>query len=262
MRFFGSVTCVISLHPNDTMAKLKTQVRKEARLLSGILSLYPPRINKGDFTTIREYRFFDMCTVDMDIDFTIENVQTVLNVPLAYLDLDHFFDFTVVRDVGTTIVRGGEVYRRPYGWFKYALKVSWRYDNNCWLGSAGHRNAGSSAEWPVSYHGTMKENIAGIVREGYKLSRCRTCTHGDGIYTTPRVDIAARYAREFTHAGKTYKVVLQNRVNPATVRKVQGMMTFTPNLGSVSGPIWISPQEDDVRPYGILIKLVSDSAIQ
>lgn len=56
---------------------------------------------------------------------------------------DDFFDprfdcdFTNVKDSGT-YTRGGEIYKRPYGWKRFALKVLNKYpDGNAWLGSKG-----------------------------------------------------------------------------------------------------------------------------
>lgn len=38
-------------------------------------------------------------------------------------DLQYNFDFSNVKDDGQVFHRGGEVYRRPYGWKRLAIKV-------------------------------------------------------------------------------------------------------------------------------------------
>ena len=69
------------------------------------------------------------------------------STPKCYLDakmLDASFDydFTNMRDDGTKFYRGGKPYYRPYGWYRHALKVRGKYDDDLWLGddAIGHFN--------------------------------------------------------------------------------------------------------------------------
>jgi DNA polymerase II large subunit len=56
--------------------------------------------------------------------------------------------------------------------------------------------------------------------------------------------VAFKYAETRKQAdGKTYKVVIQNRVNPKTLIKIDKVETKV-------GEYWISPSEEDIRPYG------------
>ncbi|CAG8589341.1 6439_t:CDS:2 [Paraglomus occultum] len=141
-------------------------------------------------------------------------------------------------------MRGGECvqYRRPCGWQRFALKVSGKYDNgdNTWLGT-------DDTAWPVSYHGTAKHNSKLISEEGYLLSKGKRFAYGRGIYSTPDVSVAELYATEFEFERKRYVIIIQNRVNPKNLIKINAITTGV-------GEYWISEKERDVRPYGICIK--------
>src|ERR671926_1153333 len=72
----------------------------------------------------------------------------------------------------------------------------------------------------VSYHGTAKHNCKSIAEEGYLLCKSKRFAFGRGIYSTPDVDVAYKYAPLFTHEGNNYRVVIQNRVNPNNLVRV------------------------------------------
>ncbi|GES74417.1 ubiquitin-related domain-containing protein [Rhizophagus clarus] len=126
------------------------------------------------------------------------------------LDPQYDYDFTNLRDNGTTFIRGMELYKRPYGWERIAVNVSRYGHDRTWLGSVGD----SPHEWPVSYHGTRREFIESIINEGYLVSRGVNFAFGRGIYSSPYIEIAEQYAPEFENNNIRYKAVFQNRVNP------------------------------------------------
>ncbi|CAB4382062.1 unnamed protein product [Rhizophagus irregularis] len=130
-----------------------------------------------------------------------------------------------------TFMRGNVEYKRPCGWKRIAINVLNKYGDNIWLG-VDRKSSTSSAtnEWP-----------------GYDLAKCKRFLFGNGIYSTPDIDIAYQFATRFTHDGDNYKVVFQNRVNPNSLVKVSKEETG-------SGEFWISQKNDDLRPYGICIK--------
>ncbi|CAG8695659.1 3809_t:CDS:1 [Acaulospora morrowiae] len=158
------------------------------------------------------------------------------------LDSRYDYDFTNINDNGKKHFRGGIEYRRPCGWKRFALKVVGKYDDgdDRWLGT-GHNS------WPVSYHGTAKQNARSIADDGYLLSKGRRFTFGRGIYSTPDLNVAEKYAPEFEFEEKKYIMVFQNRVSPSDLVKIESQKTGL-------GEYWISPRERDVRPYGICIK--------
>ena len=79
-------------------------------------------------------------------------------------------------------------------------------------------------EWPVAYHGTNINSANSIIRTGFKLGP--RALYGEGIYTSPSLEMVDwLYAQEFTYNGKTYKVVLQNRVNPYQLQIIPASQT-------------------------------------
>lgn len=165
------------------------------------------------------------------------------------LDPKYDFDFSNLKDDGETYMRGGFVYRRPYGWKRLAIKVAGKYENDDWLGPDGIRTAQATGEWPVSYHGTDIMRANQIAKVGFKPGP--RALFGKGIYTSPSLEMVEKlYAHEFTHEGKSYKIVLQNRVNP------NGLQVIPASQTGVGADYWLSQSGDDVRAYGVLIREV------
>ena len=159
-------------------------------------------------------------------------------------------DFTYENDSGKEFYRGSKRYHRPCGWLRYALKVSGKFpDGDTWLGTSGIRTESTPGEWPVSYHGTNKCNAGSIAEAGYDLSKGKRFLYGEGIYSTPSIDVAAAYARIYQHAGGSYKMVFQNRVR-------ENFKVITSNETKI-GEYWVSPSDRDIRPYAICIKPTS-----
>ena len=167
-------------------------------------------------------------------------------------DFDYNYDFTKEKDDWKTYTRGGFEYKRPYGWKRFALKVKGKYEDDIWLGPDGIRTAQAPGEWPVSYHGTSVSCAKQILETGFKPGP--RAVWGKGIYTSPSLEmVEKRYAQEFTHNGKTFKLVLQNRVNPDHLQVIPTSKT------SVEADYWFFPERNqpekvDVRPYGVLIR--------
>ena len=109
----------------------------------------------------------------------------------------------------------------------------------------GLRTDSSPGEWPVSYHGTSRENTNGIAEQGYLLSKGWRHMYGPGIYSSPSIDVAAIFASAFTHEGVDYKVVFQNRVSKDGLKKAN------------NDEYWVQPNEKLIRPYGLCIQCVN-----
>lgn len=159
-----------------------------------------------------------------------------LSIGPEFLDAAHHYNFTQITDTGAVFSRGGIEYIRSCSWNRLAFRVTGKFGSETWLGQTN-----AADEWPVLYHGTGLHNIKSIVQEGFKIAQGRRFSFGLGNYTTPNIQTAEKFVTEFTCHGQRYKVVHQNRVNPA-------------NLKEVNGGYWISPGDNDVRPYGICIK--------
>ncbi|XP_073328648.1 uncharacterized protein [Pagrus major] len=166
------------------------------------------------------------------------------------------YDFSNLRDT-ETYSRGGEVYERPCGWQRFALRVLDDYDGNAWLGTRYRSTQSVPGEWPVSYHGTSKKGADGIIQGHYKPGPGQA--YGRGIYSTPYINEAVQYAKTFTSkkTGKKYSVILQNRINPQYRQKYNNDKYWLIPIPSGSG----AEEEQEmveraIRPYGLLLKEV------
>ena len=163
-------------------------------------------------------------------------------------------------------IRGGEIYDPPYEWFGYGLKVLNNYDNmnNDWLACNNNPN-----EWAVAYHGVggkncgtvfknvnsiVKNNLIPGIRQRYEnVDNIREWTifqgyHkcGRGVYLTPIIEEAEKYAETEYFLGKAFKLIMMCRVNPKKIRE--------PDRGN-ENPFWIlNGNSKEIRPYRILIK--------
>lgn len=192
-------------------------------------------------------------------DYSIVNHATIHivmllpdgNQPFFYmdeslLDPNYDFDFRKVQDGTKKFYRGNYLYTRPCGWDRKALKVLGRYGNNAWLGAGGMRTESSVGEWPVSYHATAKGRGGNIAQVGFSQSQGKIYPFQRGIYTTPSASVAAKFAPTFTYKGETYQVIFQNRVNPSNLQI----------LKAGGDEYWVSPQQQDVRPYSICLRKI------
>lgn len=176
----------------------------------------------------------------------------------CFFDPKYDFDFTNLSDT-SMCWRGDERYVRPKGWYRIALKVKGKYpDGDAWLGTNGWRSNSVPGEWPVSYHGTTLEGAKGIVINHYIPGP--RMLYGRGIYSTPNLSIAEKYyAKSFTSqtTGKTYKVIMQNRINP----KKRVFCPFNEYWLICVNDSQSAEQketvESSIRPYGILIKEIN-----
>ncbi|CAG8474506.1 966_t:CDS:1 [Diversispora eburnea] len=235
-------TLTIEFKENDTIANLKLKIQD----MEGILPEDQRLIFAGK-QIYDDYKTFADCKIKRE-----DTLHLVLRLRgggcvLSYLDPDfldpkYHYDFTNIDDKGKTYIRGNIQYQRPCGWRRFAVKVSGKYDNgdDTWLGIGKN-------SWPVSYHGTDKNNTKSIAEDGYLLSKGKRFAFGRGIYSTPNIEIAEMYAPEFQFEGKTYMAVLQNRVNPVNLHRISKRTTEI-------GEYWISRRDTDVRAYGICIK--------
>jgi hypothetical protein len=165
------------------------------------------------------------------------------------------FDFTLIDDEGEQFIKGGKPYQRPYGSKRIALNVAGKYEkyDDTWLGNTDTET--KSEEWPISYHGTGKHNALTIAEEGFKLSQGKNFVYGKGIYSTPELEVAKLYAKEFQFENETYYCLIQNRVNPKYFKVIDEQQTQI-------GEYWLSAPPDDnsdlpetelIRPYALCI---------
>ena len=159
--------------------------------------------------------------------------------------------------------RGGEKYNAPEGWIGIGLKVFDKYENDQWIDMQNQKG-----EWVVAYHGVgnlanPKDVVgipASIYQQGFKIGKrqahkdCDDYFHpgqkvGEGIYCTPRIDIAEQYAGNSEFNGVEYKTVIMCRVNPKARRHCYKCEESRVN------EYWVvNGTPDEIRPYRILYK--------
>lgn len=187
--------------------------------------------------------------------------KEIFAIPDDFFDPKFDFDFTNMSESKSDeCKRGDEPYKRPYGWMRFALKVRDKYpDGNAWLGTDGWRSRSVPGEWPVSYHRTGLEGAQGIIQTHFKAGDRQA--YGRGIYSSPDITVAEEYAKskKFTSQknGKTYKVIMQNRVNPKNRKIIEGKnFWLVPIPEGTSADKEKEIVESSIRPYGLLLKEV------
>jgi hypothetical protein len=158
--------------------------------------------------------------------------------------------------------RGKVKYNPPLGWIGIGLKVLDKYDNgnNDWIGMNN-----KEGEWCVAYHGVGRykdsddvKKITGAIYNtefkpgwGQEHKRHDDINHpgqkvGIGVYCTPYVEIAEKFAGTCEIKGKSYKTVLMTRVKQSAIRTCQDQNDY-----------WVvNGTKDEIRPYRILYKSI------
>ena len=108
----------------------------------------------------------------------------------------------------------------------------------------------------MTYHGTKDTFAKEIASRGYDLKKGKRFLYGRGIYSTPDPAVAEDYATTFEFEGEKYKVLLQNRVNMEDTDVVVGKYSCGDPDSIKSGEYFVTADEKNVRPYGILFKKV------
>ena len=169
-------------------------------------------------------------------------------IDMSLLDPQFDSDFTDISDGKTKYDRGGERYKRPCGWQRFALKVKGKYEDDKWLGEPGPRQHSSEGEWPVCYYGTRVKMFQTIAQNGYcglrevNSKRSQEGNSPRGICCSPFIGVAARYAEKFSYKGHTYQLVFQNRVSVERLNK--------------SHWVWTQPHGEYIRPYAVCVRPV------
>jgi hypothetical protein len=188
-----------------------------------------------------------------------------LKISADMFDTRGNIDFT---NLGGHEKRGGLDYYQPKGWKRIGLKVSKLYDggNDDWLAMNGNAN-----EWAVAFHGTKINFVSAISKTNIVAGAGQACNNhtnrnhlnnskysqcGVGVYFGQCIELSdtTGYCPVFNVNGANMKVAFQCRVNP---REVRITTDYTKNG---CGKTIVVPNSspgcyDNIRPYGILIKL-------
>ena len=236
----------ISYDCNDTIIKIKIKIQDKEGIPTDQQRLIFAGKQLEDNRNISDYNIVNQSTLHLVLRLR-GGGWTEYHLPDDLFDPKFDFDFTNVKDTGKIFMRGGIEYKRPCGWKRHALKVDNKYENTKWLGSSGNSN--NNTEWAVSYHGTKIYCAEPIVKEGLKPGNRNA--YGIGIYCTPNIYTAEKYAEIFTNprTNRRYKIVFQNRVKPCSIIKCK----------SKGGPddYWYIENTEDIRPYSICIKEIN-----
>lgn len=187
---------------------------------------------------------------------------TYLQLQVQDFDAERNFDY---RERGLKDgYRGGYPYNVPRGWYRQALNVSDKYDDDIvWL---SHRN--TEDVWPIAFHGTHAGMVSDIVKDGLAIDklahdqfRTEAVRKGGsqmdkpGIYLNTHCDGGAhpRSTETFSvHVSRKkierFRVVFQCRVKPGEFTVHQ-----SPNM---TGDLWRVVDPAAVRPYGILLRKI------
>ena len=212
-----------------SVLQMKLQIQEKVKIALTQFDLMFDNKRLDDDRTVKDYGLQPGSTIYFAHRLT--GGGGPLTVSTDELAPEFDYDFTYAKDDGKQYIRGGFVYQRPYGWKR---------------------------EWPVSYHGTDMSSAEKIVKEGYKVGP--GAKYGPGIYTSPSLEmVERRYARQFDHDGKRYKIAFQNRVNPD---RNGHLKIINASITGVGADYWVSPIEDDVRPYGLLFREVPKTVSQ
>ena len=243
-------TILVDTNTADTVEELKRKVQDKAGIptdqqriiFCGKLLLDP--------NTLSAYNIEDGSTLHYVLRLRGGGIPMPIFMDPDILDDKYNFDFTKLTTDGKEYKRGDRAYQRPYGWQRIAIKVRNKYGgDNTWLGGVkgGLREESASGEWPVSYHGTRKDAAEMIAARGFDLGQGKRFKYGKGIYSTPDPKEAERYAVKFSWEGRLFKLMLQNRVNMEDTKVV-------PNGCRSGSEYFVTADEENIRPYGILVK--------
>ena len=153
--------------------------------------------------------------------------------------------------------RGQEKYDPPHGCICLGLNCIGKYENDDWL-----HNKSESSKWAIAYHGignlsdyiNIKEMIKSIIKNGVKPGssqdkkgqkdkRHPQKTIGEGVYLYPSFKNAEENAGIIIINHKKYKIILMARVLIEKISEPE------------DAEQWIL-EEDDIRPYRILVKRI------
>ncbi|CAF3920245.1 unnamed protein product [Rotaria sp. Silwood1] len=229
----------LKMIPNKAMDEVQTQSQDAGDILVERQHLMFTGEQLENDRTLAYYKIPKESTIQLVLPLQSEHVAIL---DPSTIDPIYDYDFTNIKDTNKRFTRGGIKYVRPCGWKRYAIKVSDKYEDLRWLGQTN-----GPGEWPVSYHGTGKNEANTIAMDGFYLSKGKKFAFGHGVYSTPDINVATKYAKKFSFKGKNYLVLLQNRVNPTTLVKISADRTGV-------GEYWASPSYEDIRAYGICIR--------
>ncbi|KAH7713266.1 hypothetical protein AAVH_19380 [Aphelenchoides avenae] len=167
--------------------------------------------------------------------------------------LQHYFfaagckrDYRATKGNVKVLRSGGLSYIQPLGCEIFTLKIfgTYRPDGGSLTGLASPLSTVTCPGehgWAVAYHGTALENVPGIVRNGFDVTKYVRAQYGVGIYSSPYPWTALGYSTAYFHKDKQYRLILQVMVNPMHISQHDG------------GNVYKVPDGSSIIPYAICV---------
>ncbi|CAB4477885.1 hypothetical protein RhiirA5_423765 [Rhizophagus irregularis] len=231
---FSGESRSIFVAPNSTILELRQKIQAKLNIDKPLSLSFSSKI-LDDRNTLESYNIKQSSTINVSYKLLGGSVGDFV-ISRSFLKPQFDYDYTNAQDNGQNR-RGYETYHLPIGWQKYGLDVD-RYGDNKWLGT------GTDA-WPISYHGTDLNAASNIAVGGFDSSKGKRFAFGKGIYSSPYSTEAEAYSTTFPFNNHTYRVMFQNRVNPADLRKAN------------QDRYWITVTDQNIRPYALCWKMIS-----
>jgi ribosomal protein S27AE len=191
---------------------------------------------------------------------------------LSLESLDPRGNFNFVNHSVENHIRGGFKYFQPLTWKRYGIKVIGRYPDDPedkWITMDN-----SPTEWAVGFHGlrnfrdlppineiinnSLKTDGSGQVHEK-KICTKTGVICGKGAYLTNHIEVAEGYCHSVDFNNKKYIVAFQCRLKPDKIKipEKKGDEIEKRNDPDWNNDYWIINESRDIRPYGILLKILN-----
>lgn len=171
---------------------------------------------------------------------------TIDSSPVDMFDFRYVQDFREMRDDGRSMSRGGQPYKLPFGWKRFAVHVKGEYDggDNSWLRE-------DESGWAVAYHGTQGDSLPSILSGGFRVGARQKFAKdtGAGVYCANDINVAQHYSRPKLLNNHSVQVVLQLRVKPSAIRPITD-----PKAHEFERKYWVINESEHIRAYGVLIR--------
>lgn len=182
--------------------------------------------NKEDPKAIRDN--FKEC--QLLYDFKILEKEFIIKRCKIFKNKLNFKYNFIIPNLNLEIIRGGEIYYAPYGWFGFGLNVNNIYKNN-----SKENNSKAIAYYPFENMNckSIREQLNNIIMKNKYLEikknfqpKCNFMDKrnvgkkvGNGIYLSPKINIIEQKTQVIYCNGKIYKIALMARVSPSKIRQ-------------------------------------------
>lgn len=181
--------------------------------------------NKEDPKDIKDH--FKECQILYDFKI-IEREFIIERCKISKNKLNFNYNF-IIPNLNLEIIRGGEIYYAPYGWFGFGLNV-----NNIYKNHNKENNNKAIAYYPFENMSclSIQKLLNDIIMKNKYIEmdksfqpKCKFMDKrkgkkvGNGIYLSPKINIIEQKTQVIYCNGKVYKIALMARVSPNKIRQ-------------------------------------------